>query len=534
MQQEKITLKNVRVHNLQGVNLTLEPNQLIAFTGVSGSGKSSLAFDTIYMEGQRRYVESLSSYARRHLGDFPKPKADSIEGISPTIAIEQKTISKNPRSSVGTITGIHDFLRVLFAKIATPHCPISKEPVTAQSTDQILSSILTSEENNKVIFLSPYFSQKKGEFKEEFKELLKKGFTKVRLDGKIVSLEEDLSLDGSLPHDVDLVIDRVQVNLDNKTRITEALQTALDQGKGLVIVLDPELQKEKLFSLHAYSKSSGISYPPLTPQDFSFNHPLGMCPTCLGLGLSQELDHSKIIDEDKSLSEEFCKVASSFQTIRFGNIYTNLAKIAKCDLKTPWKDLPKKAKDLFLYGTKERWTKMTFVHKEKGSWTEYVEWKGILYEAKQKYLAAQSDSYKKKMKEYFHEATCSDCAGSRLRPYPSAAKLQGKTIQEIASFSIQNLTLFFSNLFLQNNEKLIAEELVKEILERLSFLKEVGLHYLSLDRPSPSLSGGEGQRVRLASQIGSGLVGATYILDEPSIGLHPRDNEKPFWLQTTS
>ncbi len=526
MQQEKITLKNVRVHNLKGVNLSLEPNQLIAFTGVSGSGKSSLAFDTIYMEGQRRYVESLSSYARRHLGEFPKPKADSIEGISPTIAIEQKTISKNPRSTVGTITGIYDFLRVLFAKIGIPYCPISQERVTGQSTEEILAAIFELEENSKVIFLSPYFSQKKGEFKEEFKDLLKKGFTKIRLDGMLVSIEEDLSLDGFLPHDVDLVIDRIQIHKNNRTRIIEALQTALDYGKGLAIVLQPDTLEEKLFSIHAYSKGSGISYPALTPQDFSFNHPAGMCPCCLGLGLSQEFDLSKIIDEEKSLSEDFCKVAGSFQTIRYGNIYTNLAKMAKCDLTTPWKNLPKKAKDLFLYGTKERWTKMIFVHKEKGTFTEYVEWKGILYEAKQKYFAAQSESYKTKMKEYFHETTCRDCLGSRLKPYPSAAKLGDKTIQEICSLSIQNLALFFKALPLKEKEKIIASELVKEILERLSFLSQVGLHYLSLERLSPSLSGGEGQRVRLASQIGSGLVGATYILDEPSIGLHPRDNQK--------
>lgn len=526
MIRNKIILKNVKVHNLKGVNLTLEPNELIVFTGVSGSGKSSLAFDTIYMEGQRRYIESLSSYARRHLGDFPKPDADSIEGISPTIAIEQKTVGKNPRSTVGTITGLYDFIRVLFAKIATPYCPISLEPVSPQSTQKIIETLLTLPKNTRIILLAPFASQKKGEFKEEFLDLQKKGFTKVRVDKEIVDLSEELLLDPTVAHDVDLVIDRLLIAEDHKTRIIEAIETGLDLGKGIISILEVDTNQEKLFSKHAYSQGSGLSYPPLEPQDFSFNHPTGMCLACQGLGINQEFDLTKIIDPEKSLSEDCCEIASSFKTILYGNIYTNLARIHKADVLTPWKDLPKSLQHAFLYGTKEKWTRLRFVHPQKGTYIEHVEWKGVLHEAKERYIAAQSDVYRKKMQPYLHEATCSECLGSRIKPYPSAARLGSKKIHEITALSIQEALLFFKTVKLDEMEIKIGEELIKETIQRLGFLERVGLGYLSLDRPSPSLSGGEGQRVRLASQIGSGLVGATYILDEPSIGLHPRDNKK--------
>jgi excinuclease ABC subunit A len=527
MNRKKIILKNVRVHNLKGVHLELEPGQLIAFTGVSGSGKSSLAFDTIYVEGQRRYVESLSTYARRHLGHFHKPDADLIEGLSPSIAIEQKTIGKNPRSTVGTLTGLYDFLRVLFARVSTPYCPVSQEPVSAQSARQILDEILLLPEGSKLILLAPYASAKKGEFKEEFSDLLRKGFTKIRLDGVIVDLARDLSLDGSVSHDIDLVIDRIVLSFENEHRLTESVQAGLEQGKGLLKILMLDTKEERFFSEHAYSKTSGLSYGPLEPSDFSFNHPSGMCPSCQGLGTTQAFDLSKVLDEDLSIAEDCCKVASSFSTIRYGNIYSNLARIYRFDIHTPWKNLSQKAKDVFLYGTQEKWTKMRFTHPEKGnSWTEYVCWKGVLSEAKERYAAAQSDLYRKKMEEYFHEAVCETCKGSRLKPYPSAARLMGKKIADISSMTLEEARLFFSSLSLPPEKKTIAEELVKEIISRLFFLEQVGLSYLSLDRTAPTLSGGEGQRVRLASQIGSGLIGSTYILDEPSIGLHPRDNHR--------
>ncbi len=527
MDRKQIILKNVRVHNLKGVDLTLRPDELIVFTGVSGSGKSSLAFDTIYMEGQRRYIESLSSYARRHLGDFPKPEADHIEGISPTIAIEQKTTGKNPRSTVGTMTGIYDFLRVLFARAATLYCPVSLEPVSAQSALQILEEILSMPKGSKIILLAPFASGKKGEFKEEFADLLKQGFTKVRLDNKIVDITGDLSLDGSVSHDIDIVIDRLQISEETKNRLTESVHAALEKGKGLLKVFFPDSGDEKLFSEHAYSQKSGISYGPLEPSDFSFNHPSGMCSGCQGLGVAQEFDLSKIINPDLSISEDCCSVASSFTTIKFGNIYNNLARIYKFSVDTPWKELSEKAKRIFLHGVDEKWIKMRFVHPEKQtSWTEFVSWKGVLHEAKERYLAAQSESYKKKMEENFHQTVCFDCKGSRLKPYPSAAKLQGKTLLDIVEMPIKEALAFFETVQLSKEKGKVVGELLKEIKEHLIFLSKVGLHYLSLSRTSPTLSGGEGQRVRLASHIGSGLVGATYILDEPSIGLHPRDNHR--------
>jgi excinuclease ABC subunit A len=527
MNRKKIVLKNVRVHNLTGVDLTLDPDQLIVFTGVSGSGKSSLAFDTIYMEGQRRYIESLSSYARRHLGDFPKPDADHIEGISPTIAIEQKTIGKNPRSTVGTMTGIHDFLRVLFARVSIPHCPLSGEPVSSQSSAQILEEIMLMPEESKILLLTPLAKEKKGEFKEEFADLLKQGYLKVRLDGEIVDLTDEISIDGTVSHDIDIVIDRLKINEESKKRLNESVHAALEKGKGLLKVFCIDTNEEKLFSEHAYSRKSGLSYAPLEPSDFSFNHPLGMCPTCQGMGVTQEFDLSLVLDPDLSIAEDCCSVASSYKTIRFGNIYNNLARIHKFDVDTPWKELSEKAKKVFLYGVKEKWVKMRFTHPEKEtSWTEFVSWKGVLHEAKERYLAAQCDLYKKKMEKNFHQATCPDCKGSRLKPYPSAAKLQNKTLLEILDMPIKESLAFFSSLKLSKEKEKIGEELIKEVKEQLTFLSKVGLHYLSLSRTSPTLSGGEGQRVRLASQIGSGLVGATYILDEPSIGLHPRDNQK--------
>lgn len=411
MQQPKIILKKVKVHNLKSVDLTLDPHQLIVFTGVSGSGKSSLAFDTIYVEGQRRYVESLSTYARRHLGDLQKPNAELISGISPTIAIEQKSAGYNPRSTVGTMTNIYDFLRVLYARIGLFHCPISGEVVKPQTTAQIAQSIQLIPQAAPILLLAPFAKKKKGEFKEDFADLMRKGFTRVRLDGRVIDLSEEVKIDGKLAHDVDIVIDRLRVDAEEKNRLMEGINSALECGKGVMSVLQVDENIETLYSQHAYSPKSGFSYGPLNPMDFSFNHPSGMCLTCQGLG---------VVDEKK----------------------------------------------------------------------------------------------------------CPICLGERIKPYPAATTVGKKRISSVTSMSIDEALCFFSDLKLTAEEKLIAEELVKEIKERLFFLKGVGLDYITLDRSAPTLSGGEAQRVRLASQIGSGLVGATYVLDEPSIGLHPCDNTK--------
>ncbi len=527
MKRPPIVLKNVRVHNLKGVDLTLQPGGLVVFTGVSGSGKSSLAFDTIYVEGQRRYIESLSHQARRYLGDLPKPEAESITGVAPTIAIEQKQAGNNPRSTVGTMTGIYDFLRVLYARIGTPYCPVSKEPVAAQSREKIIAQIQQLTDGTKIIILSPYARGKKAEFKEDFAELLSKGFMRLRVDGDWIELGEIDRLDGSMAHDVDLVIDRLVVSAENKSRIAEAAVQALEQGKGIFSIYFPDTKEETVYSQFAYSPKSGLSYGPLAPHDFSFNHPTGMCPTCHGLGISREFDLNKIIDPNLSIADDCCSIASSYHTVRYGNIYTNLARLFKFDINAPWKKLSEKAKHVFLYGTEQKWTRMIFMHPEKGTrWHEYVRWQGVIHEAKERLTAAKSDLYRKKMGELMTEMVCPSCHGARIKPYPAACELGGKTISQLSGMTLKELGHFLEHLKLSSLDQLIAEELLKEIRERLAFLLRVGVHYLTLERTSPTLSGGESQRVRLASQIGAGLVGAIYVLDEPSIGLHPIDHHK--------
>lgn len=519
-----IILKKVRVHNLKGVDLELETGQLVVFTGVSGSGKSSLAFDTIYVEGQRRYIESLSHQARRFLGNLPKPEAESISGISPTIAIEQKTAGRTPRSTVGTMTGIYDFLRVLFARVGVPHCPVSKEPVAAQSREKIVAQV-EALPAKKMVFLAPFARSKKGEFKEEFAELLSKGFMRLRVDGAWVELGEIEELDPKIAHDVDIVVDRLAEK--DPSRIAEAVNAALELGKGFFSVWDPDAKEETVFSQFAHSAKSGLSYGPLQPHDFSFNHPSGMCPACHGLGITAEFDLAKIIDPNLSIAEDCCRIGSSYQTVRYGNIYDNLARIYKFNIKKPWKDLPKQAQEVFLHGTEQKWTRMYFVHPEKKTrWYEYVQWKGVLSEARGRLTAAKSDAYRKNMAELMTEGICSACHGARIKPYPAAAELGGKTIAEWTAMPLSDVLVFCQKLPLPPLEAKIAEELLKEIRERLVFLIDVGLSYISLERTSPTLSGGEAQRVRLASQIGAGLVGAIYVLDEPSIGLHPVDHHK--------
>ena len=525
MQPHKIVLKKVRVHNLKGVDLTLEPGRLVVFTGVSGSGKSSLAFDTIYVEGQRRYIESLSHQARRSLGELPKPEADSISGIAPTIAIEQKTAGRTPRSTVGTMTGIYDFLRVLFARIGVPHCPVSGEPVAVQSREKITAAAQAFPKEHQLLFLAPFARGKKSAFTEDFAELLSKGFTRLRIDGAVLDLDETLRVDAAAAHDVDIVVDRVKGG--DSSRIAEAVALALEMGKGFFSVYDAATEEETIFSQFAHSVKSNLSYGPLEPHDFSFNHPSGMCPTCHGLGIASAFDLARIIQPDLSIAEDCCAIASSYNTVRYGNIYDNLARLYKFKIKTPWKELPEAAKQVFLYGTEKKWTRMHFVHPEKKTrWFEFVQWKGVIAEARERLNAATSDLYRKKMGALMVQGLCPACQGARIKPYPAAARLGGKTIAELTALSLADGLAFFDKLRLSSLEKMIADELLKEIKERLTFLIYVGLSYLSLERTSPTLSGGESQRVRLSSQIGAGLIGAIYVLDEPSIGLHASDHHK--------
>lgn len=527
MEKNFIHLHKVCVHNLKSISLKIPKNHLVVLTGVSGSGKSSLAFDTIYVEGQRRYVESLSTFAKRYLGDLAKPDVEKVEGLSPTISIEQKTAGRNPRSTVGTMTEIYDYLRVLYARIGVPHCPVSGEAVAPQSRERIIKTIQNLPEGMNILLLAPYARGKKAEFLEDFTNLLRKGFTRARVDGRLVQLEEPISLDRNVAHDIDIVIDKLTVSKTNLSRIAEDVTSALDLGNGICILLDQKTEEETLYSMHAFSQASGLSYHSLEPHDFSFNSPHGMCPHCNGLGDVIEFDLNKVIDPEKSIAQDCCQIASPYDTVRYGNIYNNLSRIYHFDINTPWRKLSEKAKQVFLYGTGEKWTRMEFTHPETGhTWTDYVAWKGVLYEARQRYQAAKSASYQKKMQQLMTQQLCPSCHGSRLKPYPSVTTLNGETLQKLTSRTIDECHQFFTNLPLNDQEKLIAAELLKEIIQRLQFLLDVGLHYLTLSRTAPTLSGGEAQRVRLASQIGCGLVGITYILDEPSIGLHPRDNTR--------
>ena len=524
---DQILLKKVSVHNLKAVDLSLEKNELIVFSGVSGSGKSSMAFDTIYAEGQRRYVESLSTFARRQLGELSKPDMEHSSGISPTISIEQKTAGRNPRSTIGTMTEIYDYLRVLYARIGIPHCPVSGEPVTPQSRERIIKSVQNFPLQSKIIILAPYARNKKAEFKEDFLELIRKGFMRARIDGAIVNLTDTLVLDGTVAHDVDVVIDRLAIEPNSGSRIADSITQALQLGNGVCSVLNNETEEEQLFSMHAFSVKSGISYASLEPQDFSFNSPTGMCPRCQGMGSIEEFDLNQVINPDLSIAENCCSVASPYQTVRYGNIYDNLAESYHFSVHVPWKKLSDAAKKVFLYGTEKKWVRMHFTHPVTGSqWTDHIQWRGVLHDAHARYSEAKSDNYRKKMQALMSFQTCPECHGEKLKPYPAATLLEGKKISELTALTVADCQAFFNHLSLNRQELLIAEELLKEIKQRLQFLMEVGLHYLTLDRTAPTLSGGEAQRVRLASQIGCGLVGVTYILDEPSIGLHPRDNRK--------
>ncbi len=527
MNDRQIVLKKVRVHNLKSVDLTLDTNELIVFTGVSGSGKSSLAFDTLYAEGQRRYIESLSTFARRQMDEMSKPEMEHAEGITPTISIEQKTAGKNPRSTVGTLTEIYDYLRVLYARVGIPHCPISGEAVLPQSRERIIKVVQSLPTGTKLLILAPFARSKKGEFKEDFQDLLRKGFMRVRVDGEIINLNDGISLDGTVAHTIDIVIDRLSISAENNSRIAEALTNALNFGAGVCSIYDPDKEEETLFSMHAYSPKSQRSYSSLEPHDFSFNSPGGMCPRCSGLGVVNEFNLDLIIDPDKSIAEDCCSVGSSYTTVRFGNIFDNLARLYDFDVHTPWKKLSETAKKVLLYGTDKKWTRMQFVHPVTGAtWTDHVQWRGILHEAQSRLAEAKSDVYRNKMKKLMSEQVCSECHGERLKPYPAATLLGGRRISEITAMTIGECAEFFDRLKLPSQDAIIAEELLKEIRERLRFMLNVGLHYLTLNRTAPTLSGGEAQRVRLASQIGCGLVGITYVLDEPSIGLHPRDNKQ--------
>ncbi|MCE1207245.1 MAG: excinuclease ABC subunit UvrA [Spirochaetia bacterium] len=526
---DKLIIKGAREHNLKNIDLELPRNKLIVISGLSGSGKSSLAFDTIFAEGQRRYVESLSAYARQFLGRLDKPDVDYIEGLSPAISIEQKTTHKNPRSTVGTVTEIYDYFRLLFARIGIPHCPKCGRVIKEQSVDQILDTILSWPDDTRIQILAPVVRAMKGEHKKILEDALKQGFTRARIDGVMVDLEEAPALEKQKKHTIEIVIDRIKLNHDARRRIAEAVETSLHIADSIVIVLRDEgdgTVKEEFFSQKGACPECGISLPEMEPRLFSFNAPQGACPVCTGLGVKLEFDPDLVIpNKSLSFNEGGCipyNPQSAWNRSRFEALSNHF----KFSLDTPFEDLPQKAMSAILYGTDEE-IHVRYDNRENTGHFEYqTRFPGILEDLKRRYMETTSEGIKQWLEHFMTEKPCMACEGKRLRPEALAVTIGGKNIHELSSFSVEEALSFFDSVQLTDVEQQIAKQILKEIRARLSFMKNVGLEYLTLERKASTLSGGEAQRIRLATQIGSSLVGVLYILDEPSIGLHQRDNQR--------
>ncbi len=528
MNINEIIVKGAREHNLKNVDVVIPRGKLTVMTGLSGSGKSSLAFDTIYAEGQRRYVESLSSYARMFLGQMEKPDVDYIEGLSPAISIDQKTTSRNPRSTVGTVTEIHDYLRLMYARVGTPHCPGCGKPIRQQTVDQIVDQILALPERTKLMILAPVVRGRKGEFSRLFEDMQKQGYVRARVDGELCELADPPKLAKTKKHTVEIVVDRVIVRPDIQQRLTDSLETALRLSEGLVIasVVDGA---DMLFSQNYACPDCGISIGELTPRMFSFNNPYGACPTCSGLGVLMKIDPALVIpDPGKSLREGAIQV-TGWNTAEEGTMaYVYIEALAKqygFSIDTPVRDLPQSAVDLLLYGTKGEKVRVNY-RRGDGSSTFSAPFEGIIPNLERRYHETASDAMKANYEGYMAEIPCPDCGGKRLRKEALAVTLQGRSIAQVSELSVRDALAFFGGLSLTEKQAMIAHQVLKEIRSRLGFLNDVGLGYLTLSRSAGTLSGGEAQRIRLATQIGSGLVGVLYILDEPSIGLHQRDNRR--------
>jgi len=518
---KRIKIVGAREHNLKNINLELPRDKLIVITGVSGSGKSSLAFDTIYAEGQRRYVESLSAYARQFLGQMKKPDVEYIEGLSPAISIEQKGISKNPRSTVGTVTEIYDYLRLLFARIGIPHCPLCGKEIRQQTSQQIIERVMDL--NGKITIFAPIARGKKGEYKKEFETLRREGFGKVRVDGEIIDLENDISLDKKKKHNIEVLIDRI--NLDkskDKTRIADAVELALKIGDGLVLVSS---DREYLYSEKFACPDCGISFGEIEPRIFSFNSPFGACPECKGLGYKIEIDPDLVIpDRSLSIIEGAIAPWGNNMDTSYMKMLRTVVEHYGYTVETPIEDMDENVIDIILYGTKE---KIEFSFKgESSQWSYEGGFEGVIRNLERRFRETSSEYIRNEIGKYMNEKACSFCNGKRLKKESLAVTINGKNIIELTEMSIKKLYRFFNNLKLTEREKIISKQILKEIKNRLEFLISVGLDYLTLDRKSATLSGGEAERIRLATQIGSSLVGVLYILDEPSIGLHQRDNTR--------
>ena len=526
---DKIVIRGARENNLKSVDLTIPRDKLVVFTGLSGSGKSSLAFDTIYAEGQRRYVESLSSYARQFLGQMDKPDVDSIDGLSPAISIDQKTTSRNPRSTVGTVTEIYDYLRLLWARVGIPHCPKCGKEISRQTIDQIVDRIEALGEGTRFIVLSPVVRGKKGEHVKVFEDARKGGFARVRVDGILYDLTEEIKPEKNKKHNIELVVDRLVLKEGLRRRLTDSIETACAHSGGLVIIELPSTKEELSFSQNYACEDCGISLTELEPRMFSFNNPAGACPACTGLGFRLVADPDLVIpDKSKSIMDGAIQV-NGWQSVRTDSVFRMyfeaLATKYRFSLTVPFSELPAEAVDVILYGTKGEKLKMTY-NRGNGMGVLEQPFEGIMNNIARRYKETQSDSARKEMEECMSSAPCPQCSGDRLSDIARAVTVGGIGIMDFCRMSVGKELEFMENLHLEGNMATVAEQIVREIVSRLKFLTDVGLSYLTLSRAAGTLSGGESQRIRLATQIGSSLMGVLYILDEPSIGLHQRDNDK--------
>ena len=528
MAMDKLVIQGAREHNLKNVSVTIPRDRLVVFTGLSGSGKSSLAFDTIYADGQRRYVESLSSYARQFLGQMEKPDVDYIEGLSPAISIDQKTTSKNPRSTVGTVTEIYDYLRLLYARIGVPHCPVCGREIKQQTVDQIIDKLCSYPEKTRIQLLAPVVRGRKGEHVKEFENARKSGFVRVRADGILYDLSEEIKLEKNKKHSIEIVVDRLSINDGIRSRLTDSVETALRLSGGLVIA-DVVGVEEVLFSQNYACPEHGISIEALEPRMFSFNNPMGACPTCTGLGTFMKVDPDLVVPNQELSIRGGAVKASGWYIGESGTIaqmyYEALARHYDFSLDTPFKDLTAKQKDVLLYGTKGE--RIHMIRKnEYGTGSYDTEFEGIVNNLERRFRETQSNYIRDEITQVMSAVPCPDCKGERLKKEYLAVTVGGLNISDFCKMSVTDALAFVENLSLSERDAMIASQILKEIKARLGFLNSVGLEYLTLSRASATLSGGESQRIRLATQIGSSLVGVLYILDEPSIGLHQRDNDK--------
>jgi excinuclease ABC subunit A len=530
---DRLVVRGAREHNLRNVSLDLPRNALIVFTGLSGSGKSSLAFDTIFAEGQRRYVESLSAYARQFLGQMDKPDVDFIEGLSPAVSIDQKSTSRNPRSTVGTITEVYDYLRLLYARAGRPHCPICGEPISRQSPQQIVDRLLALQEGTRFQVLAPVVRGRKGEYVDVFRQLAGAGFSRARVDGEVIALTEPPTLDKKYKHSIDVIVDRLAVKPTVKQRLTDSVETALALAQGVVSIdfvdLDPHdpLRERRYSERLACPNDHDIAIEELEPRQFSFNGPWGACPQCSGLGTRMEVDPELVVpDDEKTLAQgAIAPWASVHVADYFDRLIQALAESSGFSTNVPWHRLPAAAQKILLYGVPGQ-VHVRYKNRYGRERSYNAKYEGVVSYIERRHAEAESDTSRERFAGYMREVPCHACNGARLKPSSLAVTVGGKNIAEVSAMSIDEAAAFLSRLDLTDRERQIAERVLKEINERLRFLLDVGLDYLSLSRPTGSLSGGEAQRIRLATQIGSGLVGVLYVLDEPSIGLHQRDNRR--------